>query len=646
MNRIKILDQRTIDKIAAGEVVERPASVAKELIENAFDSGATAITVEIGGGGIDLIRVTDNGSGIDAADVRAAFLRHATSKLTDIDDLYSIRSLGFRGEALSSISAVSRVELITRTKESLTAVHYVIEGGAEKEFSEIGAPAGTTVIMRNLFFNTPARAKFLKTPHTEGAAIAALVEQLALSHPDVSIEFINNRDSRLFTSGNGDLKETVFSIYGRALTAMLSDVSYSDDLLTVNGYAGRPEAGRGSRAGEMVFVNGRFVKDKIISGAAEEAYKGSLMQHRFPFIILNIEIDTRKVDVNVHPSKMNVKFSDREAVYESVRKAVKEALERGRQIPYVEVAGESVKNRQQASGAISGHEEQGTRGEEGTRDEQGMRTLPATGEQGTSGKQGTCDEKRTHEEQGTRGEQRMRTLPAHGEPFEKKRAVKVEEAVTAHQMELAEIVPEAVKEPEAEYFAALKRNIRMVGRVFDTYILAEEKDDFYIIDQHAAHEKVMYEKFMASLKDKTLCSQQLLPAKLVHFSPAQQDAFEKKRGIFEELGFEIEEFGGSEYRVTAVPYHFHGIDPETLFTEVLDSDAQSGRETEEIVREKVVMRACKAAVKANMRLSDEEARTLIDELFSLEDPYRCPHGRPAIVKMSRYEMDKKFKRIV
>jgi len=350
--------------------------------------------------------------------------------------------------------------------------------------------------------------------------------------------------------------------------------------------------------------------------------------------------------VNVHPSKMNVKFSDREAVYDSVRKAVKEALERGRQIPYVEVAGESVKNRQQASGAISGHEEQGTRGEEGTRDEQGMRTLPATGEQGTSGKQGTCDEKRTHEEQGTRGEQRMRTLPAHGEPFEKKRAVKVEEAVTAHQMELAEIVPEAVKEPEAEYFAALKRNIRMVGRVFDTYILAEEKDDFYIIDQHAAHEKVMYEKFMASLKDKTLCSQQLLPAKLVHFSPAQQDAFEKKRGIFEELGFEIEEFGGSEYRVTAVPYHFHGIDPETLFTEVLDSDAQSGRETEEIVREKVVMRACKAAVKANMRLSDEEARTLIDELFSLEDPYRCPHGRPAIVKMSRYEMDKKFKRIV
>ena len=606
MNRIEVLDQNTIDKIAAGEVVERPASVAKELIENAIDSGANAITVEIKNGGIDFIRITDNGCGIPSDQVRAAFLRHATSKLRDISDLNTISSLGFRGEALSSISAVSQVELITRDSDSVTGVRYVIEGGVEKSFEEIGAPYGTTFIMRNLFFNTPARAKFLKSNVSEQNAVTSYVEQLALSHPDISFKYIAGGSTKIYTSGNGSLKEAVYQIYGKDAARQLIPISQKSENVGVSGFLGRAEASRGNRNFEIYFVNGRYVRDKIISKAIEDGYQGNLMQHRYPFTILNFEMDKDKVDVNVHPAKLEIRFSKQQEIYGEISEIVRSQLLENQSIPETPL----FNAKEKPSGASSAKEKSGVTAEK--------TPVPSYKKPDSS----------------------LSSLKSVPEPFEYKRRdslKKTPELVVERQITFFEndrITPEKIKKH------------RIVGQVFETYFLVEIEDKFYIVDQHAAHEKVLYERLIKNLDGHKKLSQMLMPSAVLSLSIGEAALLKENLEAFEKFGFEIEEFGGREFRITAVPADLYSVDIQELFLEILDGLDEPSSKTPQILAEKIASKSCKAAVKANMRLSEAEAKELIDELFALEDPYHCPHGRPVMISFSHYELDRKFKRIV
>lgn len=606
MNRIEVLDQNTIDKIAAGEVVERPASVAKELIENAIDSGANAVTVEIKNGGIDFIRITDNGCGIPSDQVRAAFLRHATSKLRDISDLNTISSLGFRGEALSSISAVSKVELITRDSDSVTGVRYIIEGGVEKSFEEIGAPYGTTFIMRNLFFNTPARAKFLKSNVSEQNAVTSYVEQLALSHPDISFKYIAGGSTKIYTSGNGSLKEAVYQIYGKDVVKQLIPISQKSGNISVSGFLGRAEASRGNRNFEIYFVNGRYVRDKIISKAIEDGYQGNLMQHRYPFTILNFEMDKDKVDVNVHPAKLEIRFSKQQEIYGEISEIIRSQLLENQSIPEAPL----FNAKEKPSGASSAKEKSGVTAEK--------TPVPSYKKPDSS----------------------LSSLKSVPEPFEYKRRdslKKTPELVAERQITFFEndrITPEKIKKH------------RIVGQVFETYFLVEIEDKFYIVDQHAAHEKVLYERLIKNLDGHKKLSQMLMPSAVLSLSIGEAALLKENLDAFERFGFEIEEFGGREFRITAVPADLYSVDMQDLFLEILDGLDEPSSKTPQILAEKVASKSCKAAVKANMRFSEAEAKELIDELFALEDPYHCPHGRPVMISFSHYELDRKFKRII
>ena len=613
MNKIEVLDRNTIDKIAAGEVVERPASVVKELMENAVDSGASAITVEIKNGGIDFIRITDNGCGIPSDQVRTAFLRHATSKLRDISDLSSIASFGFRGEALSSICAVSQVELITRDAESVTGVRYVINGGVEKSFEEIGAPFGTTFIMRNLFYNTPARAKFLKSQVSESNAVTAVVEQIALSHPEVSFTYITGGSTKLYTSGSGSLMETVYSVYGRDAAKQLIEISYSGENVSLSGFIGRAESSRGNRNLEIYFVNGRYVHDKIISKAIEDGYRGNLMQHRYPFTVLNINVDKNKVDVNVHPAKMEVRFSKQQEIYNEISDAIRRTLLENQSIPQVSFD-KKVELKPQPpifeKPAVS------------KKDTNLIKTEANTNLVDTSSNT-TKPEKKS--------------IP---EPFEYNRR------------EALKSVPELVAEKQISLFESDKvkpekaNQYRIIGQVFETYLLVELENKLYIIDQHAAHEKIIYERLMKNAAEQASVSQMLMPSAVLSLTRAEAEILKNNINVFEDFGFEIEEFGGSEFRITATPADLCNADTDELIKEILaDLDGVSTGERR-VISERIALRSCKAAVKANMKLSTIEAEKLISELLQLEDPYHCPHGRPVIISFTHYELDRKFKRIV
>ncbi len=600
MSRIEVLDKNTIDRIAAGEVVERPASVAKELIENAVDAKAGAITVEIKNGGIDFLRVTDNGCGIPANEVRTAFLRHATSKLKSIEDLYAISSLGFRGEALSSIAAVSQVEFITRDRDSVTGVRYVLEGGAERSFEEIGAPYGTTFVMRHLFFNTPARAKFLKSASSEQNAVTAYVEQLALSHPDISFKYIINGSVRLHTTGNGNLREAVYSVYGKEAARHLISIDKKYEHVSIDGFLGDAAFSRGNRNFEVYFVNGRYVKDKALSAAIEEGYSGNLMQRRYPFVVLNFAVDKEKVDVNVHPAKLEIRFSKQKEICDEVAKGVREALLEGASVQKASI--EPARFRQ-ISPVV----------------ETQINSEPAYA--------------------GTKTETKIEKKPDIPEPFEQNR------------LEAGIRVPELVAEKQAAFeldklTRGRLRTQRVIGQVFETYILLESDGKFYIVDQHAAHEKVMYERFMEKERDRKIVSQRLMPAIIVTLSLVEASALMAHIDAFTRFGFEIEAFGGREFKITAVPAELAGADAEEFFKEILDLLGDDSLKEPGRIKEKIALKACKAAVKANRRLSDAEIERLMEDLFSLEDPYHCPHGRPTVISFSRYDLDKKFKRIV
>ena len=655
MAKINILDNQTIDKIAAGEVVERPASVVKELVENAIDAGADAVTVELKDGGTSLIRVTDNGGGIEKSQVENAFLRHATSKISSADDLTRLASLGFRGEALASIAAVSQVELITKTPEELTGIRYMIEGGVEKAREEIGAPGGTTLLVRNLFYNTPPRKKFLKQPRTEGSYVADLMEHLAMSNPKVSFKFLLNGQARFYTTGSGDLREIVYRIYGKEIAGALTDFQYEQEGMTVTGLLGKPVINRANRSYEIFYINGRYIRSTLISKAVEEGYREYLMQHKFPFCILHFQIDTEKIDVNVHPSKMEVRIADASDFYETVRSAVEDALREREMIPEVTLS-EPVKKETKES-------------EKGGR--HARETAPEPFEERRAASIRAIYEKSRPAEANVLRQTTAYQTGGRGDAAARKDAEV--RSVSAVQMQMARADGEtgvglspavlqgqkpskeaaAGKTEQMTMFddkmlsAKAKEQYEIIGQLFETYWLISYQDKLLIVDQHAAHEKVRYERLMRHFREKEVVSQNINPPMIVTLNNQEKECLRSHAEDFSALGFIIEEFGGNDYAVRGVPLDLYGYAEGTFFYEILDElavDSVTG--TPESVRGRIATMACKAAVKGNMRMSRQEMEALIDELLTLDNPYNCPHGRPTIISMSRQEIEKKFKRIV
>ncbi|MBR0087307.1 MAG: DNA mismatch repair endonuclease MutL [Lachnospiraceae bacterium] len=688
---IHVLDKKTIDKIAAGEVVERPASVVKELVENALDAGATAVTVEIQNGGIDLIRVTDNGCGIPEEEVRTAFLPHATSKITSAEDLFSIQSLGFRGEALSSIASVTQLEVITKTGSSLNGISLELSGGDETGFSEIGAPNGTTFLVRNLFFNTPARKKFLKTAVTEASYVGTLMEHMALSHPDVSFHFLANGRMRLQTSGNGKVKDLVYSLYGRETASRLISIDYEEDGISVSGFLGKPEINKGNRGFENYFVNGRYVKSRIIDKACEDAYEPFLMQHMYPFFVLYINLPPSDFDVNVHPQKTELRFNKEAELYDILKKAVHEALYRVEMIP------EDVDRlKDEPTGNTSGKTEKSFRyaepfetervKEEGRYGPAG----PQKGEQRSavpgktpyeapgSGKaeHETGDPRKSEHESPDPGSP-DHEMPASGIPplrrsndlLDKFRKNRMDDDQPGDMPAGSEKGTSPGTNRAGSLFSednfreqfrgqmdllseklisdeGMKKH-RLIGQVFDTYWLLQMEDKLYIMDQHAAHEKVNYERMMAAYREKKASSQIVSPPVMVSLSQREELILNRYMDAFSALGYEISSFGGREYVISAVPADLYGVDMKALFREILaEMEEELPGGTPEIIHSKLASASCKAAVKGGNRLSFEEAEALLQELLTLENPYACPHGRPTMISLSRNELEKRFKRIV
>ena len=617
MSKINVLDKKTIDKIAAGEVIDRPSSIVKEMLENAIDAKANAVTVEIKDGGISLIRITDNGTGIEKDDIKTAFLRHATSKIRSIEDLVSASSLGFRGEALSSIAAVTQLECITKLQSELTGVRYVIEGGEEKAFEEVGAPSGTTFIVRNLFYNTPARKKFLKTAQTEASYISAIVEKIALSHPEVSIRFINNNQTRLHTSGNGKVKDIIYSIYGRDVSNNLLEINEGTDSMNLTGYIGKPVISRGNRNNMIYFINGRYIKSKIVNNAIEEAYKPYMMQHNYPFSVLYFNIDNGLIDVNVHPSKMELRFEKQMDVYNMFYSAVSVALKKRELITEVKID-----------------------------DEKPVKKPEVKPEVKVEVKSEVKPEIKSEVKPEVKPEVKQEvTRPP--EPFEERRTNLVMESEKGYQAK-------AVSKSEQltffdDRFLSAKQRVKhkMIGQLFETYWLIEYDNNLYIVDQHAAHEKVLFEKTMESLKTKEITSQMINPPIILSLSMEEELLLNKFADNFAELGYEIEHFGGREYAVRGVPANLFSISQKDLLMNIIGSlNEDSVSLKSELITEKIASMSCKAAVKGNNKLSLAEADALIGQLLELDNPYNCPHGRPTIISMSKYEIEKKFKRII
>ena len=754
MANITVLDQNTINKIAAGEVIERPASVVKELLENAIDAQATAVTIEIKEGGTTLIRVTDNGCGIPKDQISLAFLRHATSKIKSVEDLFTVSSLGFRGEALASIAAVAQVELITKTGDSLTGFRYQIEGGAERGLEEVGAPDGTTFIARNLFYNTPARKKFLKRPVTEGAYVADLVEKIALSHPEISIRFIQNNQNKLYTSGNHNLRDLVYTVYGREVTANLLPIDVQAQDIKVSGFIGKPLIARGNRNYENYFINGRYIKSSIISKAIEEAYKPYMMQHKYPFTLLHFSIEPEFLDVNVHPTKMELRFRDGELMFKTVLNAVGEALSHRELIPLVSLEekrareeaqqkerltprpepfevrrrqtlenGQTADRKSESISPLSSnnsdfnahtppqavqtppidyrlipHKSQSQLREtsgswngsaaapgkaarpashaadlerelfggaqepenqpadcklpadlaqavlsgSGTgfaaRPSTGFTARPGTGFTATPGG-GTTD---GHE--ATTEDHPAASHSAAPQPERAPRAVSQGEETSG----TADASPEQLDLFDTKFLDPKSRlRHKLIGQLFDTYWLVEYDGMLVIIDQHAAHEKILYENTMKSLKTRQYDTQMVNPPIILTLSMNEELLLNKYMDYFTNLGFEIENFGGREYAVRGVPANLFSIAKRELLIEMIDglSDEAAVRNPD-IIYEKVASMSCKAAVKGHMSMSAMEANELIDQLLHLDNPYNCPHGRPVIISMTKYELEKKFKRIV
>ncbi len=661
---IHVLDQNTINQIAAGEVVERPASIVKELVENAVDAQSTAITIEIKGGGIDFIRITDNGSGIERTQIRKAFLRHATSKITSVEDLETVGSLGFRGEALSSIAAVSKVELVTKTDEGISGVRYVIEGGEEQSFEEIGCPEGTTFVIRNLFYNTPARRKFLKSAMTESGYVEAFVQRLALSHPHISFKFICDNKNKMSTSGNGNLKDVIYHIYGRDIAMNLLEVQFSGNGIRIDGYVGKPMISRGNRNYENYFVNGRYLKNAIISRGIEEGYKGHAMVHKFPFTALMIDMDTHYFDVNVHPAKMEMRFKNGEELYSAMVSAVRESFVKKDLIPKVSLEEkkaalperkETPEPFEKKRRAIEKHFSQLSA--ERIKEIEKEKQAEESNEKKETGKMQAIAERIARlNADGSMGQIRKeidRVIPGKTSAEKEKIAgeVKPVEGTTGGVLPVRESASyETGKQISFADTPLLSREARpkhrLIGQVFKTYWMVEYEDKLFFVDQHAAHEKVMYEKLKKDLQEKTIHQQMIAPPIVLSFNLKEKEKYLRYQDAFANLGFQVEEFGGEDYCIRAVPSNLYGINQQDLFLELLDQVEEGSQSLSlAMITDKLASMACKAAVKGNQKISFQEMDSLMEQLMELENPYQCPHGRPTIISMSKYELEKKFKRI-
>lgn len=612
MSVIKLLDKDTINKIAAGEVIERPASVVKELLENAIDSGATQITLEIKDGGISLIRVTDNGCGIAKDDIKCAFLRHATSKIRSSEDLLSVLSLGFRGEALASIAAVSRTELITKTTDTITGVRYAIEGGEEIAFEDIGAPNGTTIIIRDLFYNTPARKKFLKSASTEGSHVAELIEKLSLSHPEISIRFINNNQTKFQTSGNNSLRDIIYNIYGKEIANSLLPINEEGSLLKLSGYIGKPEISRGNRNLEICFINGRYIKSNIIYKAIENGYGNHMMQHQFPLAILSYDINTELVDVNVHPTKQEVRFSDSNYIYDFTLKAIEKTLANSLLVKNI-----SLDNAAKAKIVVSS--------------ELSRERSPEPFEVSRNIIKNESDTEKDFKKT-----EDINSKPRSDIKYDTEN--KPDNITIKEQLSLAD---EYIKPDKSQ-------NFTIIGQVFNTYWIVQYNNSMYIIDQHAAHEKVLYERYIKLIKNSTVNAQYINPPIVLSLTDSELNLTLNFKNEFKALGFEIDEFGDREIVVRSIPLILPSINKEELLKEMIgELSEDTGLSSDmSLLQDRVATMACKAAVKGGSRLSYKEIVNLIDEMLNLDNPFNCPHGRPTIIEITKAELERKFKRIL
>lgn len=688
MKEIMLLSADTINQIAAGEVIDRPSSVVKELVENSIDAGALAITVEIKDGGTSLIRITDNGSGIASSQVEKAFLKHTTSKITNAEDLLTVSSLGFRGEALSSIAAVSQVELITKTADAITGTRYRIEGGVPKGLEEVGAPEGTTFISRNLFFNTPARKKFLKTPATEGAYINSLMEHLALSRPDISFRFIQNNQSKLHTSGNYNLKDVIYTIYGRDIAANIIPVEFKGDWFSIKGFIGLPVIARGNRTYENYYINGRYIKSNLINKAIEDGYKSYMMQHKYPFTVLHFDIEPEYIDVNVHPSKMEIRFRNKEEIYDIIVNTIKNALSSKELIRDAALNADISKPEIKAK-APEPFEKNRMKDMIREKSNYSMESNNAQKQvQSLIGKAPVSGGKpfdsllnvKTKEAVAVNTENDVNNLDNKGVINDSKKIdIPSEKELTSDKLDLKNFIQtssrEPVKQPDLsapsfklfddKKYDTVTDAVQMdffeekiltrkasdeytyIGQLFDTYWLIQYKDTFMMIDQHAAHEKILYEKLLKSLNERKINSQMINPPIVLSLNSNEELLLNEHMEQFKKLGFEIEHFGGKEYAVYSVPDNLVPIAEQELLMELIDTlEENSDKLTDELILEKAASMSCKSAVKGNTRLSLPEAKALINELLNLENPYACPHGRPTIISMTKRDIEKKFKRIV
>ena len=663
MAKIHVLSQDTINQIAAGEVVERPMAVVKELIENAIDAKASAVTVEIADGGKALIRITDNGSGIAADDIELAFLPHATSKIQNVEDLLAVSSLGFRGEALASIAAVSQLEMVTKTRDALMGTRYRIEGGDKKEIENVGCPDGTTFLVRNLFYNTPARLKFLKTSQTEAGYISGLVERMALSHPDIAFRFINQKQNRLSTSGNGNLKDVIYHIYGREVTSNLIEVQSREVFCTLSGYIGKPVISRGNRGMMNYFINGRYIKSPIIHRAIEEAYAPYSMQHRYPFTVLHIQIDAKYIDVNVHPQKMELRFNNEKEVFQSIYHGISEALRHREFIPDVTFHSEKKEEKKKAQPHIEPFEvkrqaQMNASGHLTPKDSlKALETLSKDlpDQKGSLEKQAVSqktpfDEKETKERQksGEDTSSMVQQQTASENPVtlhipqEHTKSMVAEKAEynTSRSVPVTNVVQQDLFE-EGILSAKAQKEVKIIGQVFSTYWVLQYEDKMYMIDQHAAHEKVLYERFMKELEQKKIMTQYMNPPIILSLSMVQQQAVEENLELLESLGYQIENFGGKEYAVNGVPANLPNVGSKDLLIEIIDSmttEISGKSRTPQMLKEKIASMSCKAAVKGNNKLPREEVEELLKELMTLENPYHCPHVRPTMIRMTKSEL--------
>ena len=684
---IILLDQDTINKIAAGEVIERPMAVVKELVENSIDAGANMVTVEIKDGGKNFIRITDNGSGIEKSDIELAFTPHATSKIKGAADLLEVSTLGFRGEALASVAAVSHLEMITKVKSEDVGYRYQIDGGERKELETVGCPDGTTIIVRNLFYNTPARLKFLKSHQTEAGYIGGVIERLALSHPEISFRFIAQGQTKLHTSGNGNLKDTIYQIYGRDITSNVITVDLSDEVCSIGGFIGKPVVSRGNRAYINYFINGRYIKNNIISKAIEDGYKFILMQHKYPFTAINFEIDQDLLDVNVHPAKMELRFRKGEAIYPFIMDSIHDTLvekpniikvelneekpneekiarapepfEKTRteinhilgDVPDYKMAENFIKSINDENIKIEDIKKQNIREENNyavdTRKEKTEQKSDILTEiNDVVIKNNNPETKNTHFSDISKNNEENSNLSEGskikniGNEIKEPENIKEEKKSKPIQQELSGVYDDFLTN-------VARPSHRLVGQVFETYWIVEYDGKMYIIDQHAAHEKVMFEKLMDRLSKKEVSSQMINPPIILNLSLNEANLINKYMDNFKEIGFEIEAFGGQDFAVRAVPADLYTLDSYDVLMQIIDNlSNENGRMVPDMITEKIASMSCKAAVKGNNKMSTQEANALIDQLLSLENPYNCPHGRPTIISMSHYELDKKFKRIV